>query len=203
MEELFLARHGHTRLNIEHRFNGQNEDPLLPQGIEAAQRLAQWLDKQTVPDSLVLISSPLRRAVQTAEILQEVLPGKPELYCDDRLAETNFGAWEGLSGDELEARYPGALDEWRAKPLDFPFPDGETARQTAQRAIACLQDWRSKVPDQRIFLVSHGGPIRALVLDLIGAPLEFYWNLNPPWASLSVVELGQAYNRLRYFGQTG
>ena len=97
----YFVRHGETEWNAEGRFCGRTDVPLS----EAGRRQARLLGLRVKPLRVIaLYSSPLRRALETARIIGEVT-GR-ESVVDPRLAELNYGAWEGLTLEEIKARNP-------------------------------------------------------------------------------------------------
>jgi probable phosphoglycerate mutase len=99
-------RHGQTLWNLEHRFQGSTDIPLDEVGIAQAARGASLL-AGLAPSRIV--SSPLSRASATADALA-TLTALPVAY-DPRLVERFGGSWEGLTGDEIWARFPDEAGE--------------------------------------------------------------------------------------------
>ena len=121
--ELILVRHSITQGNLERRFIGRTDQPLVPQGEQLAARRAAG-----IPAVEHVFVSPLQRCRRTADILwphveHTVLEG---------LRETDFGDWEGMSGDELEA-HP-RFQAWLAQGCEGDLPTMETREQCAARA---------------------------------------------------------------------
>ncbi|MCG6885084.1 MAG: histidine phosphatase family protein [Silicimonas sp.] len=125
---VFLFRHGETVWNAQGRRQGHLDSPLTEKGRQQAINNARRLERhRPLGESVVMFSSPLGRARQTAEILV----GEIGLSCQDiifepRLMECSFGLWEGLTTSEIKARYP---DEWTARTADkwnIPAPSGES-----------------------------------------------------------------------------
>ncbi len=201
MTGIYLIRHGETRLSEERRFYGSTDPELAPSGIANTRRLALWLKAQVVPS--VIYVSPLRRAQETAQILHESLWSTAALESEPALRETYFGEWEGLSGDELTSRYPEQFALWRSNPVRFEPPGGESVAQLATRVGAFYEQLQARHPVETVALVCHGGPIRALLLLALDLPLTHFWHFNPPWASVSYLEVSGEFNQLRYFGQRG
>ncbi|MFA9440010.1 alpha-ribazole phosphatase family protein [Uliginosibacterium sp. sgz301328] len=110
-----------------------------------------------LPADCTLITSPLSRCRRLAEAL-----GTPEV--DARLAEMDFGEWEGRLFDDIARE---DIDAWAASPLDFRPPGGETAREMAERVIAALDDLRQR-PEADVVVVTHGGPMRVMAAVLLG-----------------------------------
>lgn len=158
---LVILRHGRTAWNAGQRYQGQEDPPLdevgRAQAIEAAALVAAM-----APD--VLISSDLQRAYQTAEKVAS-LTGLP-LTSDQRLRERHLGHWQGLTRDEVMARYPDEFADWKAG-RDVTRRGGESRQQVAERACALV----AELPDVELaVLVSHGATAMCLSSALLGLP---------------------------------
>lgn len=156
---IYLARHGQTEFNRENRFCGEADSPLTATGIEEAHRNGRALRTHVGSHAdLRLISSPLRRAVDTAQIIRTEL-GRADLpiETDVRLREISFGAWEGLTVDEIKSR--DAADWLRriADRWDDPAPGGESYAMVAARVGAWLEEARG-----HLLVVTHGAVDRIL-----------------------------------------
>ncbi|MCW2540708.1 MAG: Phosphoglycerate mutase [Frankiales bacterium] len=156
-----ILRHGRTAWNAEQRYQGQQDPPLddvgQAQAIEAAALIAAM-------HPALLISSDLQRASQTAAKIAS-LTGV-ELGIDARLRERDLGYWEGLTRDEVRARYPEEFADWLAG-RDVRRRGGENRQQVADRACELLNE----LPDVPLtVLVSHGATAMCLSSALLGLP---------------------------------
>lgn len=157
--ELFLARHDETEFNRANRFCGQSDSTLTANGIAEAQRNGRALAARLGPNpDLSLVSSPLQRALHTARIMRTELgcESRP-IETEPRLREINFGAWEGLTLAEIEARYP---TEWRARcaaKWTHAPPGGESYAEVADRVAQWLREARGSV-----LVVTHGAVDRVM-----------------------------------------
>ena len=118
---ILLVRHGETDWNASGRIQGHSDTPLNAAGRQQAQRAAQRLAPEPVR---ALYSSDLARAFETATIIGE--PLGLTVVTSPRLRERQYGAWEGLTSAEIQARYPEQFAMWRARSTDFAPPQGET-----------------------------------------------------------------------------
>ena len=167
-----LLRHGDTRLSPEHRFSGLRDVPLGDDGTRQARAAACRLATGAPIDAVV--SSPLQRAVATAEIAAGELG--LSMVIDDDLRETDYGDWEGHTLAEIQQRWPEVAAAWRRDPEQAP-PGGESFTDTAQRVNrACdrlLRDHGGKT----VLVVSHITPIKILLCRALGVPLETVYRL--------------------------
>lgn len=195
---VYLVRHGQTVLSEKGQFCGRTDPDLSAGGAQNVRALAGWLAGESLPAQV--FTSPLLRARQTARLLEAAWP-PPAI--EPRLRESDFGDWEGLDGDELQAHDPAGFAAWIADPVGFRPPGGESVGELCERVAEFFQEALERFADQTIAAVCHGGPIRAMVLAGLGLPLECFWHFNPPWASVSRLEVRGPVRQLRYFGQRG
>jgi alpha-ribazole phosphatase len=187
---LWLVRHGATSWNAEGRFCGASDPPLSLAGQEQA----YWLSQQLQTASLTAIySSDLLRAKQTAEqIVSLCLP----VQSTTLWRELAFGDWEGLTYAEIVA-LPEQDLSFFTDPLHCAPPSGESLTdlsQRVQRGLALLVDVaRSLVqagkPVHDFVLVSHAGPLRVLLCQLLHVPVEYQWQFQLAPGSLSALDL--------------
>lgn len=181
---LVLLRHGETPLTPQKRFSGTGADPeLSPVGLRQAEAAAEALAARGTVEAV--ISSPLRRCRQTADAAARRL-GLP-VRVEEGLREADFGAWEGLSFDEVRERHPDDLQAWLTSPEAEPTGGGESLASVARRAAAARDRIVAGHPGRTVLLVSHVTPIKSLVRLAIGAPAEAMFRMELSAASLSVI----------------
>lgn len=185
---LLLVRHGEAQGNRELRYLGVTDPPLTATGEEQARRLAEALRGAPLR---ALYSSPLLRARATAEALARTVAGDdtPPLAprLEPGLREQDYGAWEGLTFAEAQALTPQAHAAWERGEVDAP-PDGESLARLRERSVACATALAERHRGEVIALVSHVGPIKALVCAALGLPAQAarrMW-LNP--ASVCIID---------------
>jgi probable phosphoglycerate mutase len=159
---VFLARHGETEWNVLGRRQGQLDSPLTALGRDQALSQGRLLVGEGVD---LLLSSPLGRARETAEIMADVLGVGVEVLTD--LRELDHGRYAGLTAADLVDRPDWA--ERRRDKYDWRFPDGESYRDVDQRARRLLDDVLHR-PLRAPVLVSHEMIGRMLVKNLTGIP---------------------------------
>lgn len=148
---IVLVRHGQSEWNAIGRWQGWADPPLSSLGRDQARLAVAQIGSVDV-----VVSSDLRRAVDTAAILAAGLGLAPPAVMPS-LRERDVGAWTGLTRAEIERRWPGAL----SGPMPEP-PGGETAAALVERALAAVGELAESHPGRRVLAVSHGGLIRAL-----------------------------------------
>ncbi|MDE1194204.1 MAG: histidine phosphatase family protein [Pseudomonas sp.] len=181
---LYMVRHGQTQANAEQRYLGSLDPELNASGREQAAALSLEL-----PDSIDLIAvSPLRRARQTAEILnyRAHLP----LQVVDAFRERNVGVFEGLTQAEAQQLYPELWRQNITRQWDASPPDGESISQVVARVHQGLVTLAEEGATQNVLLVGHGfvaKTVRALVRQDFSD--LFDWQLgNGHWLVLEHVE---------------
>ena len=160
---IVLVRHGETDWNRERRFQGHADRPLNEAGRLQARGLAESLAGE---DLSAVYSSPLRRASETAAIVAGHLGLEPvEL---EALREIDVGDWQGLTVDEVRARYPEQAEvAWRSG-----WPNGETYDELGARVVPALVAVAREHEGRRVLGVTHAGPIRAALSAATGLSHE-------------------------------
>lgn len=178
MTALLLMRHAESEMSG--RYLGCSDPPLSGRGRAQAAALARRLAEEPLS---ALYSSPLRRALDTAQAIAE--PHGLEVNVVADLVELDFGAWDGLSYGEIERRDPERLARWLADPATIHPSGGETSAHMSQRVVAAIQAIVADHPQGIVAIVSHGGPIRASVCHVLGLPLELQWRIQQDLAALT------------------
>lgn len=190
IRRLVMLRHGQTEWNAGSRMQGQLDTDLTDLGRAQAVAAAEVLAKR---QPLVIVSSDLRRAYETATALGE-RTGLP-VEVDTRLRETHLGDWQGLTHLEVDDVAPGARLAWRDDARWAPH-GGESRVDVAERSLPLVTelldahpDWGRDEPDRPVVLVAHGGLIAALSAALLALPVDNWPILggmgNASWVQLS------------------
>ncbi len=181
---MILVRHGETAWNAEGRFQGHTDVPLSDRGRRQAEALARRLAREKID---AIYASDLQRAWETATII--AAPHGLEVRPEPRLREMHFGVWEGLTFDEIEARYPGSFDLLVTDPLAAGPPQGETMGEVMARVQALLEDLQRRHAQQTVLLVAHGGSFQMLMCHSLGLTPRARWQFRLSPASLSELYL--------------
>ena len=177
-----LLRHGQTAMSVEKRYSGRSDAPLTETGLRQAAAAAKRLAGAGLT---AIVSSPLQRAVRTAE---EVAAATGlEVSTDEGFRETDFGAWEGLTFAEVRQRWPAELNTWLADPA-VPPPGGESFTAVSERVSAALDRVRQDRGGQRVLIVSHVTPIKTLVASALLAPPAALYRMHLDLAALSEID---------------
>jgi probable phosphoglycerate mutase len=180
---LLLLRHGQTELSVGRRYSGHGDPELTALGHAQAAGAAVRLGRIS-SEIAAIVSSPLRRARQTAATVAEATNAPLEVH--DGLIETDFGAWEGLTFGEARQRDPELHALWLGS-QDVAPPGGESFAEVAQRLAAERDAILAAYPGQTVVVVSHVTPIKMLLRDALGAGPEILYRVHLDLASLSEV----------------
>ena len=128
---VYVTRHGETDYNLQGRYTGSTDIPLNKNGLLQAQELARKLASVEFD---IIISSPLLRAKQTAEIIHK--SSNVPIIVIDEFAEINVGVYEGLTREEAQTQYPDIWARLGSRPPDDAPTGGETHKQVDVRIAA-------------------------------------------------------------------
>lgn len=166
---IYLVRHAETAWNKELRYQGQTDIPLNDEGRQQARELRERLFARRPilfdPAHAAVVSSDLSRARESAELA---------FACDNRtihleagLRELRHGLFEGLSRQEIIARYPAEHERFVADP-GYIVEGSEARLEARERAVAAVTRWLDKLPHPHLIVMTHGGILRQLMLRSMG-----------------------------------
>lgn len=166
--QLILARHGETDHNRERRMQGQIDIPLNARGAQQAAALARSLVGTGVD---AIYASPLARARDTAQVVAEELG--LSVRTDPALLERSFGAWEGLTGDEIKERWPREHEAWTRR-RHVEGIGAESREQVAARVGEYCRALVREHEGQTILVVAHGAAITLGISALLGVDADAF-----------------------------
>ena len=190
---LILVRHGRTTLTESQRMSGSGGvDPKLSEsGIEDARKVARELSKvgksgsfAGVSKPTVIVSSPLSRTLETAQVISESLSIPVEV--NQNIAEIAFGDWDNHTNAEVAEKWPELYAAWRGD-ITLSPPNGESVAVFHERVKTGLAEIVSKFEGQTVVVVSHVMPIRGFVKEAIQADWPAYWRTIVSPCSISVL----------------
>ena len=177
-----LLRHGQTPMSVQKRYAGRTDAPLTEVGVQQAAAAAKRLASAGLG---VIVTSPLRRTVQTAQAVAAVTGAA--VVTDDGFRETDFGAWEGLTFAEVRERWPAEISAWLADPEVAP-PGGESFTDVSARVTAALDGVLAARAGQTVLIVSHVTPIKMLVTAALLAPPAALYRMHLDVAALCEID---------------
>jgi len=170
--KLYIFRHGETDWNIAKKLQGRTDIPLNERGVELAKITSDAIKDLNFD---YIFSSPLCRAVKTAEILRA--DRNVEIKTDERLVEMSFGEYEGLEPSKRPIEFLNFFND----PERYEAPNGAESYESALSRTKDFLDemvfpiYRKK-PDANILISGHGAMNRALITNLKNAPIKDFWN---------------------------
>jgi broad specificity phosphatase PhoE len=179
-----LVRHGQTEWNRVERFRGRADlaldDTGMRQAEAAAKRLSRW-------QIAALYSSPLRRALMTAQILASQL--RLAVQPLEGLIDIDFGHWQGLSAQEAAAQDSDLYKKWLQHPHEVRFPHGESLQDVQHRITAAIESLVQNHSEQTVALVAHNVVCRVLLCVVLGLDNSHFWQLGQDVGAINVFEL--------------
>lgn len=171
---LALSRHGQTVWHRENRYAGTSDVDLTATGGRQAAQLARWAGEHR-PD--VVVSSPVRRAVETARPSAEAVGVEPVVV--PGLREVHFGLAEGRTLDELADVDAAMVDRFRSDPVGHPFPGADPPGEAADRGAAALREVAAAHPGCHVLVVAHNTLLRLSLCRLLGIDVSRYRTVFP------------------------
>jgi len=172
MTELILVRHGETEWNVGEVFRGRIDIELNETGLRQAELLAEYLSGVKID---AVYSSPLKRALKTAEIIARY--HKLEVEIAPGLIDFDFGKWQGLPHQEVKRRYKQLYAQWVNSPHLVKMPDGESLSEVRERALTVVDEVVAK-HEGAVVLVSHRVVNKVLICALLGLDNSHFWNIR-------------------------
>ena len=175
--QIVLLRHGATDWNLQGRCQGSSDRRLTEVGLRQAEQIATQLGNETIH---AIYSSSLERARQTAALVSR--PHNLPVMIEDDVRELDHGELEGLTFNEIKAKFSEFLTIWRTTPAELQIPGGERLADVAERAWRALSRIAQRhQTDQTVVVVSHNFPILGVVCRVTGTDLNNYrsFHLDP------------------------
>lgn len=155
---LYLVRHGETVTNKSGLIQGQRDVELSDKGIEEAEELKDLISSLDID---IVISSPLKRAIDTAKIITD---NKYPINIDDRIIERDWGLIEGIKFTEVDS-----FKNWNFSE-NTDDNQIERVQDFLKRLSEFLEDLRSKYPDKKVLVVAHSAVLRGMHYIINGIP---------------------------------
>ena len=180
--KVFLVRHGVTEWHRERKVLGHRDVALNEEGLAQARAAADALADAAIAE---VISSPLVRALQTAEVIGQRFG--IEVARDPRLIDLRVGPrWEGKSYDEVAAS--PEYKQFLADPTSDAIPGAENLHDAKLRAVAAIeQALRDNPSGESICVITHAGIIRVLITHYMGSPPANYHRVRVAPGSISIL----------------
>ena len=192
MNKIYLVRHGSIRSNKLKIYAGWGDEELDEEGIDQARKVGRLLSDRNID---AIYTSPIRRAIQTAEIMSTFL-NVSKIRIEEALKEMKLGPWEGLSENEIAIKYPEEFKLWNLKPVELKLPGRETLSTVQNRAVKAVRKILSN-QNRDARAVTHVVIIRCLFLYYNNLNLNSYKKIEVPNASVFTLQLDHGFYHLR------
>jgi broad specificity phosphatase PhoE len=180
MTQIVLVRHGETEWNVSEIFRGRRDIGLNEMGIKQAELLGNYLIDFKVE---AIYSSPLKRALDTAKSIAKhhrfVVNVAPVL------TDFNYGAWEGLTHQDVRSKYRGLYKRWLKEPHLVKIPNGESLGEVRERAKNIVDKVVLKHTDT-VVLVSHRVVNKVLICYMLGLDNSHFWDIKQDLGGITV-----------------
>jgi broad specificity phosphatase PhoE len=185
MTRIILVRHGQTEWNRVERFRGRADVPLNETGLAQAEATGKRVASEWQP--VCVYSSPLSRAVKTAEAIARHFDLPVQIHTG--MADIDYGAWQGLTPDEVKERWPETCHAWYHAPHTARIPGGETLDDLRARGMAAVNELAARHAEQAIVLVGHTVINRIILLGVLGLGNDRFWRLRQDTCAINVFEV--------------
>jgi alpha-ribazole phosphatase len=179
----YLMRHGEVANGGEKRYNGHIDIDITAKGEEQMHRLARVLAGKPI---IAVYSSDLIRSVKGATIISNSL-GLSFTPLRE-LRERSVGKWEGLTAEEIKARFPDEYRAWRSDLLNYRPPGGECLMDVQNRILPAYRRLVTSHPGEEIALLLHGGVNRLILADAFGMPLPNLFRIDQSFGALNIID---------------
>jgi len=193
MIEFILIRHGETDWSKEKRYQGKTDVPLSTEGKKQVRCLSRVFAQY---EPHVVYTSTLSRTRESGTILCKSIAAP--LKEDAQLNELNFGEWEGKTADELIKTQDPLYTKWMEGQLIKP-PHGETVSSLRKRVKNFLQECIKTHKNKTVAIVSHGGVLRLLIIEILGLPQKNLFTFKVETGTMSVLTLAEGFGQLLLF----
>jgi len=171
----YFVRHGEIQANVKKIYAGWSDEELTKRGHQQAREVAEELADFEIGS---IYTSPLKRAVQTAEIIGDFLRKSPIL--EEGFKELRLGIWEGMGEEEITRQFPEKWKIWTTSPAELILEGRETLQELVERVLAGLKRVREREVDGSVLVVTHVAIIRVLLLYVRKMDLNLYRTIPVP-----------------------
>lgn len=194
--DLYLIRHGESTGNNRQCFLGWGDAPLTDIGVRQAEAVATRLSSL---GSMLMISSDLPRALHTAGII--AARWQTTVNPDIRWRETNCGRFEGLPWSAY-SEDSELVKQFEQDSYSTVMPEGESVAMMVERVQEAFRELIHQ-PEPRIAVVTHDGPIRAVLAHCLQLPRDKFWTLSTTHGGFTKISVSPDWLNVRCVNDTG
>jgi broad specificity phosphatase PhoE len=180
--KIVLIRHGQTLWNKEELFRGRSDIPLDGVGIKQAKAITKRL---SFFDIKAVYSSPLKRALETAQIIAKRFNLKVKI--DGDLIDFDFGEWQGLNLEDVQEQFPETYQKWLKEPYLANIPNGENLDSVRSRVSKALNKIVKEQQDD-VAVVSHRVINKLLILAALSLDNSYFWQIKQDVGAVSILD---------------
>jgi len=194
---VILVRHGETEWNRREIFRGRADVKLNRRGRDQARALSLALEER---DLGAVYSSPLSRAVETAEAVAE--PHGMPTEIEDGFVDFDYGLWQGLPHAEVRQRYPRMHRDWVERPHTVRMEGGESLRMVRRRAMQALMRVVDKHQDETVAIVAHRVVNKVVLCAVLELDNSHFWRIQQDTCALNVFQWSHGRFVIRLLNDT-
>ena len=183
MTKLILIRHGETDWNRKQIFRGRIDVALNETGLAQGRAVQESLRDVQIDN---IYSSPLKRAFETASVLEENRGLEVEI--EEGFIDIDFGKWQGLTHEKVKEEYKNLYETWLAEPQKVVFPDGESLEDVGKRSMKALEKVIENHPEETLAIVSHRVLNKVLLCAILGLDLSHFWYIKQDTCTINKFE---------------
>ena len=182
---IYLVRHGETPLTPDRKFSGAGgSDPALTvKGLAQAQAIAVELASRK-PD--VLLASPMRRTIQTAQALSDACGVPYEI--DEEWIEASFGTWDGRSPSEIKQDLPDEFEQW-VSDIYYSQGGGESYGDVVDRIRIAIENIAKRFPGKKVAIATHNVVTKAAACIAMNTPAESIFHIDVLPCSITTINV--------------
>lgn len=182
---IFMIRHGEVENHDQGIFNGQMDVDITPKGVAHMERAADFLADANVCH---VYSSDLRRTVRGAEIITKRLGLDGKKTKVPQIREIHLGEWQGLSGLEVDARFPGEREARWADIAHHRPLGGETVTELSARVVPAVLEIVERHRGESVAIVAHAGPNRTVICHALGISLGRIFSIEQDYGAINAID---------------
>lgn len=190
---VIFVRHGHTKQTEEGKLYSDPEAVLSDAGMKQAKALADFCKGEN-PE--LLFSSSASRTRATADIVGKTLA--METLCISGFEEQSVGDWEGRSYLEIKKQDPGLYERWSRDPIRNRPPGGESIEDLLDRISKSMAELLQERAGKKVMIVSHAGVIRSALVLALGMPIDNFYRISVPCASVCKLDYSSNFVTMHY-----
>ena len=191
---IYIVRHSETNLNKESIYYGKTDCNINKTGISQSKKLQNFFENINID---YIISSNLKRAIQTAEIIRGEKNIK--IIKNRNLQEIDFGNWENKNIEDIikndKENYDKLLSDW----INFKFPNGESYNDFYIRIENTFKYIKNNFNNSNILIISHNGVLRCLLCIALQIDKKNFWRFNFEQGTYTLLNIVDNYSILKKY----